>query len=36
MPAGRARIVEQSDVLLGHFERLTGLIERGIHALMGV
>jgi AmiR/NasT family two-component response regulator len=34
--AGRARIAELSDVLLGHFERLTTLIERGVHALMGV
>ena len=35
-PAGRAQIVVSSEVLLGHFDRLTDLIERGIHALMGV
>lgn len=33
---GRAHIAASSEVLLGHFERLTNLIERGIHALMGV
>lgn len=33
---GRAYIVASSEVLLGHFDRLTDLIERGIHALIGV
>ena len=35
-PAGRTCIAASSEVLLGHFDRLTELIERGIHVLMGV
>ena len=35
-PAGCIRIAAASEVLLGHFERLTDLIERGIHAMMSV
>ena len=34
--SGRGQIASSSEVLLGHFDRLTDLIERGIHALMGV
>ncbi len=33
---GRTAIAASSEVLLGHFDRLTDLVERGIHALMGV
>ncbi len=36
IPAGRTAIAASSEVLLGHFDRLTELIERGIHALMGI
>jgi hypothetical protein len=32
----QTRIAQLSEVLLGHFEHLTTLIERGVHALMGV
>lgn len=35
-PTGRTYIAASSEVLLGHFDRLTDLIERGIHALIGV
>jgi nitrate/nitrite-specific signal transduction histidine kinase len=35
-PDGQAQIVASSEVLLGHFDRLTDMIERGIHALLGV
>ena len=35
-PAGRMAIATSSEVLLGHFDRLTELVERGIHAMMGV
>ncbi len=35
-PAGREQVAASSEVMLGHFDRLTELIERGIHALMGV
>ena len=35
-PDGRTCIAASSEVLLGHFDRLTEMIERGIHALMGV
>ena len=33
--AGRAEIVASIEVLLGHFDRLTDMIERGVHALIG-
>ena len=34
-PIDSAAIAASSEVLLGHFDRLTDLIERGIHAMMG-
>jgi len=34
-PEGRAHIARSSEVLLGHFDRITYLIERGVHALIG-
>ena len=35
-PAACTHIAASSEVLLGHFERLTETVERGIHILMGV
>lgn len=35
-PAGRAHIARSSEVLVGHFDRVTDLIERGVHALIGM
>jgi hypothetical protein len=35
-PAGRAHVARSSEVLLGHFDRVTDLIERGVHALIGM
>ena len=32
--SSRAQIVASSEVLFGHFDRLTDLIERGVHALI--
>ena len=34
-PVGLSHIAASSEVLLGHFDHLTDLIERGIHALIG-
>ena len=34
--AGRSYIAVSSETLLGHFDRITDLIERGIHALIGL
>jgi nitrate/nitrite-specific signal transduction histidine kinase len=35
-PAGRLEIAANSEVLVGHFDRLTDMIERGVHALVGL
>ena len=35
-PGGRTLVTRASEDLFGHFDRLTELIERGIHALLGV
>ncbi len=33
---GLAEIARLSELLLGHFDRITGMIERGVHALTGL